>query len=73
MKSWRAVDSNFLFAENVKSDHIRYIFNVSIEDADNFEDASSVYVQYIVDLSSGITAPKYSECAISNNSISFLT
>lgn len=53
MKGYPGVNSNNLFAETVKSDRVRYVINVTIESAENFIESSSIYVQYIVDISSG--------------------
>lgn len=47
-------DINNTFAENIKPDEIRILTHVTVESANSFAGVSSLYVQYLVDLSPGI-------------------
>lgn len=37
------------FGENIKANHVRYLVNVTIESAKDFDQCSNVYVHYLVD------------------------
>ena len=46
-------ETNCLFAENIKADHVRYLHNVTVQRGTGFGDQCNIYLHYCLDLHSG--------------------